>query len=93
MSRILVVALATGGLAVTTAALTATPAGADSCGPIRYWYPPLNDYLTTGTACGLVGVAPNTVTWTSLYQMGCDTGPTPPRCAWRGATAKPCSST
>ncbi|MGZ6909561.1 MAG: Ig-like domain-containing protein [Acidimicrobiia bacterium] len=84
MSRLLVVALATGGLAVTTAALTATPAGADSCGPIRYWYPPLNDYLTTGTACGLVGVAPNTVTWTSLYQMGCDTGPTPTkmRVAW-----------
>ena len=84
VARLAIVTLMTGGFAVGSAVVTATPAGADTCGPIRYWYPPANDYVTTGTVCGLVGVAPNTITWTSFYHTGCETGATPTkmRLAW-----------
>ena len=49
VARIASVTLMAGGLAVGSAVVMATPAGADTCAPIRYWYPPFNDYVTTGT--------------------------------------------
>lgn len=91
LARTLVLVLAASGFAAVGVALTGEPAGADTCAPIRYWYPPFNDYVTTGTVCGILGVAPSTVTWTAFYQTGCETGPTPTkmRVAWGDGQSLP----
>src|SRR3954454_8114606 len=82
-ARLCAFLLAIGGLGTVGVALTATPAAAAAnCGPFVYWY--VSSYINVGEACGLVGVAPSTMTYTLYYSQGCEAGPTPNqmRTAW-----------
>jgi hypothetical protein len=84
MARVIAVVLTATSLGVVGAGITAGPAAADTCEPIRYWHPPVNDYVITGEVCGVLGIAPSTVTWTTYYSIGCEEGSTPSkmRVAW-----------